>query len=201
MKNPILIFLVILPLLSFGQFSELSKRYPDTTWSDLSTWPNEIEKNGKKYTLVVIQGIGDIQYPAIKGRKPTEEESARWGAANSAWYETVEKKNPYAIDTYGPYYRWDGADEIMRVSFSDGKGTVKEYDKNWEVFRIDKTNQDGSQSIFYIGPYGRPALEFRERDRTFLQYRKPCSERLFKEMKEQMLERFDLYLPIDNYYP
>jgi hypothetical protein len=201
MNKAILAFLLLLPLLMFGQRSELSKKYPEADWNDLSTWPNEIEKNGKKYILVVIQGIGDIQYSPIKGRKPTEEESNRWGAANTAWYEAVKKKNPYAFDIYGPYYRWDGADKVMRVRFADEKGPVSEYDKNWKVFRIEKRDEDGCERIFYIGPYGRPALEYRGCDRTFLQYRKPCSERLFNDMKKDILKRFDLYLPIDKYWP
>lgn len=201
MNKVILALLLLTPLLVFGQRSELSKKYPEVDWSDLSTWPNEIEKGEVKYTIIVVQGIGDIQYPPIKGRKPTKEESSRWGAANSAWYKPVEKSELYEFGIYGPYYQWDGAGEITTIRFSDGHGTIKQYDKNGQVFRIEKRNEDGHVSIFYIGKYGREALEFRGRDRTYLQYRKPCSEALFYEIKNQILKRFELHKPIDKYYP
>ena len=193
--------MLFLPLLAFGQRSEVSKLYPKADWSDLSTWPNEIEKDGDKYTLVVVQGIGDISYPSIKGRKPTEEESSRWGAANNAWYEPIGKNELYEFGIYGPYYKWDGIGQVIATRFSDGRGTIKQYDKKGEVFRIEKRNKDGSQSIFYIGKYGREALEFRGRDRTYLQYRKPCSKEQFDEIKNQILKRFELHNPIDEYYP
>ena len=201
MNKVILALLLLPPLLVFAQRSELSKKYPEVDWSDLSSWPNEINKDGIRYTLVVVQGIGDIRYPPIKGRKPTKEESDRWGAANNAWYQPVEKSELYEFGIYGPSYKWDRADEIMAIRYSDAKGTIKQYDKNGKVFRIEKRNKDGYVSIFYIGKYGREALEFRGRDRTYLQYRKPCSEAQFYEIKNQILKRFELHKPIEKYYP
>lgn len=204
MKNFTLLLLVFLPFAAFGQFPEFKEKYPETDWSKLSTWPKKIEHNGNHHVRVISQNIGDISFPAIKGRNPTIKESKRLGAnAHGAYFEPKINNGLHEFGNYGPIYRWDGQGNVSEVSFSDGKGTIKSYDKKGKVFMIETRDKDGLISYFYIDKYGRKALEFRLRklNEEYFQYRKPCSKWQFEEMKKQVLENFDLYKPIEEYRP